>query len=64
MIILDDKAARQIATERGLNIIGLLGILKDAAQSDLLDLKITFEQLQAVGFWVSPSLLERLLKDN
>ena len=64
LVILDDKAARQIATERGLNIIGLLGILKDAAQFDLLDLKITFEQLQAVGFWVSPSLLERLLKDN
>ncbi len=36
LIILDDKAARQIATERGLNIIGLLGILKDAAQLDLL----------------------------
>lgn len=60
-VILDDKAARQIATERGLKIIGLLGILKDAAQSDLLDLKTTFEQLQAVGFWVAPSLLERLL---
>lgn len=64
LVILDDKAARRIATERGLKIIGLLGILKDAARSDLLDLKTTFEQLQEVGFWVAPSLLERLLEDS
>ncbi|MFL9452208.1 MULTISPECIES: DUF3368 domain-containing protein [Nostocales] len=31
LVILDDKAARHIAIERGLKIIGLLGILKDAA---------------------------------
>ena len=61
LVILDDKAARQIAVKRGLTIIGLLGILKDAASSGLLDLEKTFEQLQDVGFWVSPSLLERLL---
>jgi predicted nucleic acid-binding protein len=30
LVILDDKAARRIAVERGLKIIGLLGILKDA----------------------------------
>ncbi len=64
LVILDDKAARRVATERGLKIIGLLGILKDAARSNLLDLKTTFEQLQAVGFWVAPNLLERLLEDN
>nr|WP_230967728.1 hypothetical protein [Nostoc sp. WHI] len=30
----------------------------------MLDLEATFEQLQDVGFWVAPSLLERLLKDD
>lgn len=64
LVILDDKVARQIATERGLEIIGLLGILKDAARSNLLDLKTTFEQLQEFGFWVAPSLLQRLLEDT
>ena len=63
-MILDDKAARQIAVARGLKIIGLLGILKAASRSGLLDLATTFEQLQNVGFWVAPSLLERLLSDN
>jgi len=61
---LDDKAARRIALERGLRIIGLLGILKDAARSGLLNLEITFEQLREVGFWVAPGLLERLLTDD
>ncbi|NET54814.1 MAG: DUF3368 domain-containing protein [Symploca sp. SIO2E6] len=64
LVILDDKAARRIATERGLKIIGLLGIVKDAARSGLLNLETTFEQLQEVGFWVAPSLLERLLAEN
>ena len=63
LVILDDRAARQIATKRGLKIIGLLGIVKDAAKSGLLDLETTFEQLQNVGFWVAPNLLERLLAD-
>lgn len=64
LVILDDKAARQIAMKRGLKIIGLLGILKDASRSSLLDLKTTFERLREVGFWVAPSLLERLLEDK
>lgn len=62
LVVLDDKAARRIALERGLRIIGLLGILKDAASADLIDASITFEQLREVGFWVAPSLLQRLLE--
>ena len=64
LTILDDRAARQIAVGRGLRIIGLLGVLKDAARNGLLDLEKAFQQLSAVGFWVAPSLLERLLSDN
>lgn len=64
LVILDDKAARRIAMERGLRIIGLLGILKDAARSGLLDLETSFAQLREVGFWVAPSLLERLLSEE
>ena len=64
LVILDDKAARQIAMERGLRIIGLLGILKDAARSGLVDLETSFAQLREVGFWVAPSLLERLLTEE
>lgn len=64
LVILDDKAARRIAVERGLTIIGLLGILKEASGSGLLDLEATFGQLREVDFWVAPSLLERLLTED
>ncbi len=64
LVIMDDKSARRIAVERGLKIIGLLGVVKDAARSGLLDLEMTFKQLQDVGFWVSPTLVERLLMDD
>jgi len=64
LVILDDKAARQIASARGLNMIGLLGILKDAARAGLIDLATTFEQLRSAGFWVAPSLLQRLLAEE
>ena len=64
LVILDDKAARRIARERRLRIIGLLGILKEAARIDLLDLEATFEQLRDVGFWVVPSLLAQLLTED
>ncbi|BAY47934.1 hypothetical protein SAMD00079811_55530 [Scytonema sp. HK-05] len=64
LVILDDKAARRVALERDLRIIGLLGILKDAAKFGLLDLRIVFDDLREVGFWVAPSLLEQLLKEE
>lgn len=63
-MILDDKAARRVALERDLRIIGLLGILKDAAKSGLLDLRTVFDHLREVGFWVAPSLLDQLLKEE
>ncbi|MGK7903477.1 MAG: DUF3368 domain-containing protein [Hormoscilla sp.] len=64
LVILDDKAARRIARERTLKIIGLIGILKDAARTGLVDLQVTFERLQEVGFWVAPSLLKQLLSED
>ncbi|NER22130.1 MAG: DUF3368 domain-containing protein [Symploca sp. SIO1C2] len=64
LVILDDKAARRIAAKRGLKIIGLLGVIKDAAKAQLLDVEVAFDQLQTAGFWVAPSLLKRLLTDD
>ncbi|NEQ27860.1 MAG: DUF3368 domain-containing protein [Microcoleus sp. SIO2G3] len=64
LVILDDRAARQVAVNRGLKVIGLLGILKDAARANRLDLETAFKQLQEAGFWVAPSLLEQLLAEE
>lgn len=62
LVILDDKIARNIAIKRGLKIIGLVGILYDAARIDLIDLPSKFNELQKTTFFVSPQLLATLLK--
>lgn len=62
LIILDEKAARQIARERGLNLTGLLGILDYSATRQLIDLPTVFERLQQTTFRASPRLLRSLLK--
>ncbi len=61
LLILDDKLARTMATKRGLKIIGLLGILLDAAKNNLIDLPTKVNQLQETSFFVSPKLLQSIL---
>jgi predicted nucleic acid-binding protein len=61
-ILLDDREARQIATERGLEIIGLLGILGAAASRGLVDFSIAIERLQQTTFRASSRLIQSLLE--
>lgn len=61
LIILDERRARQIATDKGLFITGLLGILDVAASRRMIDLPEAVRRLRQTTFRVSPSLLERLL---
>ncbi len=42
-------------------IIPHVGVLQEAAELGLLDLRIAFERLQQTTFHVSPALLARLL---
>lgn len=62
LIILDEKAARQIARERGLNLTGLLGILELAATRRLINLPAVLEHLQQTTFRASPRLLRSILE--
>jgi predicted nucleic acid-binding protein len=62
LILLDERAARRIALERGLEIIGLLGILGVAAQRDLIDFSTTLSRLQQTTFRASPKLIQSLLR--
>lgn len=62
LIILDDRDARQLAMARGLNVIGLLGILGVAAQQNLINFSVAMERLQQTTFRASPVLIESLLK--
>jgi len=61
LIILDERAARQVAEEHGLNVTGLLGILDEAATRGLIDLPAAVERLRQTTFRASPRLLKLLL---
>lgn len=63
-VILDDLHARRIAEARGLQIIGLLGILKRAAQASLIDANAVAIRLLASNFRISPSLVRRELLER
>lgn len=61
LLLLDDMKARRTATERGLAITGILGILDRAATMKLIDLPAAVQSLQNTSFWASDSLLQKLL---
>jgi predicted nucleic acid-binding protein len=63
LLILDERKARQVALERGLSITGLLGILADAADRELIDLAQVFGRLQRTSFRADPKLFKRLLDE-
>lgn len=60
-LIVDDGAARREAEKRGIPVIGLLGVLAEAARRGLLSLPEALAALQATSFYVSDELIERLL---
>ena len=62
-LIVDDSFARRIAESRGLSAIGTLGVLQEAAELGLLDLRTAFQRLQQTTFHVSPALLAKLLAE-
>ena len=61
LLLLDDMKERRTATERGLAITGILGILDQAATMKLLDLPAAVQNLQSTSFWASDSLFQKLL---
>ena len=61
LLLLDDMKARRIATEKGLAITGILGILDRAATMKIMDLSAAVRSLQKTSFWTSESLLQKLL---
>jgi len=61
LLLIDEKAGRQAAIQRGLKITGVLGILDEAAMLNLIDLPSAIVQLQQTNFRVSPTLIQTLL---
>jgi predicted nucleic acid-binding protein len=60
-VLIDEKAARNTAIERGLNVVGLLGVLGTGASLGLINFRQAIERLQQTNFWLSPRLIQKLL---
>ncbi|MEO6192876.1 MAG: DUF3368 domain-containing protein [Thermoanaerobaculia bacterium] len=61
LVIMDDRRARDVALQRGLEVTGLLGILDRAAEKGLVSLPDAFERLQRTSFRTTPQFLQNLL---
>ena len=64
LLIIDEKKGRAIAREMDLPIVGLLGVLIEAKKKKHIPLiKPLLIELQKLGFRISPSLFELVLKE-
>ncbi len=62
IVLLDEKMARDIAKQRGLQCVGTLRILSDGGKHELIDLPGAIERLRQTTFRVHPALLDRVLQ--
>jgi len=60
-LIIDEYRSRKAATERGLHVVGTVGVLELAAEMGLIELKGAFERVKQTDFWISHKLLDERL---
>ena len=60
-LIIDEYRGRKAAMERGLRVVGTIGVLELAAQLQLVNLEETFERVKQTDFWISHTLLDERL---
>ncbi len=63
-LVVDEIDARKEAARRKLPFIGTLGILRRAAQLDLIDLRSTLARLELTSFYVDPDLIRSLVDED
>lgn len=60
-LLADERDARALARQRGLEVVGTLSILAEAADRGLIDLVAKIELLRGTSFHASRQLLQALL---
>jgi predicted nucleic acid-binding protein len=64
LLIIDERLGRRAASDRGIPIIGTVGILDDAADQGLVDLADSIARLQQTNFRISRQIIQKLLGDE
>ncbi|MCC6362639.1 MAG: DUF3368 domain-containing protein [Bryobacterales bacterium] len=62
IVLIDERAARRVATDRGLRVTGTLGVVGEAATRGLVDLPYAIDRLRGTNFRYSPALLKATLE--
>jgi uncharacterized protein len=61
-VLMDDRAARKVATAQGLRVVGTMGVLVRAKQlGKMTRVRPLIEQLVASGYFLSASIIEEAL---
>lgn len=63
-LLVDESDARKEAARRKLSFIGTLGILRRAAQLELINLPSVLARLQQTTFYVDPEVIRSLLDED
>jgi hypothetical protein len=64
LLIIDEKKGRKVAEDLQITIVGLLGVLLEAKEEQLItELKPLLQQLKTIGFHISSRLVTLLLKE-
>jgi len=65
LILLDDKAARRLASSLGLSVIGILGVLLKAKRAGLIpEIRPRLDLLRTLPFHIGPRLHEAVLRES
>jgi predicted nucleic acid-binding protein len=59
-VLIDERVGRRIARDRGIVVIGTIGILEDAARQNLIDLRPALEPLTTTNMRVTPGMIPGL----
>ena len=64
LLLIDERAGRQIAQRAGLKITGILGILINAKKSDLISsVRKPVDELKDLGFRLNQRLVDTVLRN-
>ncbi|MGN6366835.1 MAG: DUF3368 domain-containing protein [Phycisphaerae bacterium] len=56
-----ERRGRQVAIDRGLKVVGILGLIEIAAEQKLIPIQPTIDLLLKTNFRIHPRLVQRLL---